>query len=46
MIVKILWQRCGIAMATDPDLRDLATAIRARTQKVLRNPTAYEAPQH
>jgi hypothetical protein len=46
MIVKILRQRSGIAMARDPELRDLATAIRARTQKVLRNPTAYEAPQH
>jgi hypothetical protein len=39
-------QRSGIAMATNPDLRDLATAIRERTRKVLRKPTAYEAPQH
>jgi len=46
MIVKIVRQRSGIAMATNPDLRDLATAIRERTRKVLRKPTAYEAPQH
>ncbi|MGB2821062.1 MAG: hypothetical protein WBF17_08775, partial [Phycisphaerae bacterium] len=46
MIVKVLRQRCGIALATDPDLKDIATNLRARTQKILRNPTAYEAPQH
>jgi len=46
MIAKKLRQRCGIAMAAGPELRDLASEMRARTQKVLRNPTAYEAPQH
>jgi hypothetical protein len=46
MIVKVLRQRCGLAMATDPDLKPIAAELRDRTQKVLRNPTAYEAPQH
>jgi hypothetical protein len=46
MIVKIVRQRSGIAMAMNPELKEIATELRARTQKVLRNPTAYEAPQH
>jgi hypothetical protein len=46
MIVKTLRQRSGIAMAVDPGLKDVATEIRARTQAMLRNPTAYEAPRH
>jgi len=46
MIVKILRQRAGIAMAMDPELKGIAAEIRVRTQKILRNPTAYEAPQH
>ena len=46
MIVKILRQRSGIAMAVNPELKDVATEIRARTQAILRNPTPYEAPRH
>ena len=46
MIVKVLRQRCGIAMAINPELKGIATEIRLRTQKILRNPTAYEAPRH
>jgi hypothetical protein len=46
MIVKTLRQRCGIAMTTRPEVKDTATELRTRTQKMLRNPTAYEAPQH
>jgi len=46
MIVKTLRQRSGIAMAVDPELKDVATEIRARTQAMLRNPTPYEAPRH
>ena len=46
MIAKTLRQRSGIAMASDPALKDAATEIRARTQAILRNPTAYEAPRH
>ena len=33
-------------MAINPELKDIATEIRLRTQKILRNPTAYEAPRH
>lgn len=46
MIVKILRQRAGIALALNPELKDIATRIRGRTQWMLRNPTAYEAPRH
>jgi len=46
MIVKTLRQRSGIALAADPELKNIATEIRARTQVVLRNPTPYEAPRH
>jgi hypothetical protein len=45
-IVKTLRQRAGIAMAQHPELTDICTEVRNRTQKILRNPTAYEAPQH
>ena len=33
-------------MAINPELKEIATEIRTRTQAMLRNPTAYEAPQH
>ncbi len=46
MIVKILRQRAGIAMAENPELKEIAAEVRARTQAVLRNPTPYEAPRH
>lgn len=46
MVVKTLRQRAGIALATKPELRAVATEIRARTQAILRNPTPYEAPRH
>ena len=46
MIVKTLRQRCGIAMTTHPEVKATAAELRARTRKMLRNPTAYEAPQH
>jgi hypothetical protein len=44
--VKILRQRAGLAMATDPHTADVAREIRAKTQKVLRNASSYEAPRH
>jgi len=46
MIVKTLRQRAGIAVAVQPELKGVATEIRARTQAILRNPTPYEAPRH
>jgi hypothetical protein len=44
--VKVLRQRAGLAMATNPDAAQIAREIRDRTQKVLRNATGYEAPRH
>ncbi len=46
MIVKTLRQRAGIALAVNPELKDAASEVRARTQAMLRNPTPYEAPRH
>ena len=46
MIVKTLRQRAGIALAVNPELKDVAGEFRARTQAMLRNPTPYEAPRH
>ncbi|MCX6904697.1 MAG: hypothetical protein NTW03_14690 [Verrucomicrobia bacterium] len=46
MIVKVLRQRAGMALAVNPELKNIATQIRERTQMMLRNPTAYEAPRH
>jgi len=46
MIVKVLRQRAGIAVALNPQLKEIAARIRERTQTMLRNPTAYEAPRH
>jgi hypothetical protein len=46
MIAKTLRQRSGIAMAVNPELKELATEVRARTQAILRKPTPYEAPRH
>ena len=46
MIVKTLRQRAGMAVASDPELKEIAAKIRDRTQAMLRNPTAYEAPRH
>lgn len=46
MIVKTMRQRSGIAMAVNPELKEIATEIRQRTQVILRKATAYEAPRH
>jgi len=46
MIVRMLRQRSGIAVALNPELKDMAAEIRARTQAILRNPTGYEAARH
>jgi hypothetical protein len=45
LAVKILRQRAALAMAADPASADVAREIRARTQKILRNATSYEAPR-
>ena len=46
MAVKVLRQRAGLATASDPEVAEIAKEIRRRTQKILRNPTSYEAPRH
>jgi hypothetical protein len=46
MAVKVLRQRAGLAMATDPRTAEIANEIRRRTQQVLRNAASYEAPRH
>jgi hypothetical protein len=44
--VKVLRQRAGLAIATNPKAAPIAGEIRDRTQKVLRNAASYEAPRH
>jgi hypothetical protein len=44
--VKVLRQRAALALAADPRAAEVAREIRARTQKMLRNATSYEAPRH
>jgi hypothetical protein len=43
--VKVLRQRAGLAMATQPDTIEVAKEIRRRTQDMLRNPVSYEHPR-
>jgi len=46
MIVKTMRQRAGMALAVNGELKEVAAAIRQRTQAMLRKATAYEAPRH
>ncbi|MCL4691832.1 MAG: hypothetical protein KJ060_04890 [Candidatus Hydrogenedentes bacterium] len=46
MIVKVLRQRAGMALAQDASLEPIAEEIRNRTQEVLRQPVNYEAARH
>ncbi|MCK4293316.1 MAG: hypothetical protein KAY65_08975 [Planctomycetes bacterium] len=46
MAVKILRQRAGLIMATEPRMANIAREIRRRTRQMLRNPVSYEAPRH
>lgn len=46
MVVKVLRQRAGLAMAADPRMGDIAKELRRRTQAILRAPAGYEAPRH
>jgi hypothetical protein len=45
-IVRTLRQRAGILVGMDARLAPIANEIRARTQKVLRNPSDYEWSRH
>jgi hypothetical protein len=44
--VKLLRQRAGLIMATQPRMAKVAREIRLRTQDILCNPVSYEAPRH
>jgi hypothetical protein len=45
-VVKAIRQRAGFLMAVDPRAAPAAEEIRARTQKILRNPTVHEKARH
>ena len=45
-IVRALRQRAALMMAVDPTFAAIATEIRAKTQKVLLKPSAYEGARH
>ncbi len=45
-IVRTLRQRAALTMAVDPRFDEIAKEIRARTQKVLLKPSAYEGARH
>jgi hypothetical protein len=45
-IVRTLRQRAALAMAVDPAFAEIGKEIRARTQKVLLKPSAYEGARH
>ena len=44
--VKSLRQRAGMIMALDPRMREIATEVRDRARKVLRNPAGHENARH
>jgi len=44
--VKMLRQKAGLLLATDPRLADLGKELRRRTQLVLRNPAIHEGARH
>ena len=46
MVVKWIRQQAALDLASEPRLAPIVREIRARTQKILRNPTSYEAPRH
>lgn len=45
LATRVLRQRSGLALATNPRAAEIAREIRSRTQKVLRNASSYEAPR-
>ena len=44
--VKVVRQRAGLIMAVEPRMAEIAAEIRARSQKVLRNPAGHEGARH
>jgi hypothetical protein len=45
-IVKALRQKAGLMMALDPRVAPVAEEVRAKTQAILRSPTAHEKARH
>lgn len=45
-VVKNVRQQAGISMAQNPSIAPIAQEIRAKAQKVLRNPAYHEADRH
>ncbi|MEI7731917.1 MAG: carbohydrate binding domain-containing protein [Verrucomicrobiota bacterium] len=45
-VIKMLRQRAGLLMATDPRMAEIAREIRQRSQVVLRNPAGHEGARH
>lgn len=46
MVVRVVRQRAGMALAQDATLQPIVDEIRRRTQEVLRQPVNYEAARH
>ena len=46
MAVKRVRQRAALLMAAEPRMAEIATEIRRRTQKILRNPASHEGANH
>jgi hypothetical protein len=44
--VKMLRQKAGLLLATDPRMAEVAREIRNRSQTVLRNPANHESARH
>ena len=44
--VKVLRQKAGLLMATDPQMAEVAKEIRQRSRTVLRNPAGHEGARH
>ena len=44
--VKVLRQRAGMAMAVNPGVSEVASELRRRTQRILRNPVHHEFLRH
>jgi hypothetical protein len=46
LAVKLVRQRAGLLMATEPRMGEIAKEVRARAQKVLRSPAGHEGARH
>jgi len=46
MVTKVLRQRAGLLVATNPQAAEMAAEIRSRCQQVLRNPAVHEGARY